>query len=135
METLKQFEFEKDYRKFLVNPIGHFQITLHLLHLCFKTSFYAKPFWVKMSLFCMKMRTCRKTHFHINGFAERLVLSDKDAKGNRQLEIRLLVHKISGYGRLFQIVVCATLHWFLCAVSLMKKDMGLSSISSKFGLR
>ena len=37
MELLKQFEFEKDYSKFLVNPIGHFQITLHL---CFKTSFY-----------------------------------------------------------------------------------------------
>ena len=33
METLKQFEFEKDYSKFLVHPIRHFQITLHLLHL------------------------------------------------------------------------------------------------------
>ncbi len=56
-------------------PIGHFRVTLHL---CFKTSLRAKPFirkWVSPTgpFSCMP----NLTHCHLNGFARRLVLKQR----------------------------------------------------------
>ena len=53
--------------------IGHFRVPLCL---CFKASLSAKPFLWKWFRFAWKWTACR-THFHLKGFALRLVLKQR----------------------------------------------------------
>ena len=57
-----------------VGAIGHFRVSLCL---CFKTSLRVKTILMKITLICMKMKTACGTHFHMNGFALRLVLKQR----------------------------------------------------------
>jgi len=67
----------------LIDTISHFRVTLCL---CFKTSLNAKPFiWIEKKFDLHKNEPVGGTHFHMNGFARRLGLTE--AKGNSEWSI------------------------------------------------